>query len=189
MYSFILFWKLAYLSSSLQEQNTKIKYQNNVVYCKQSVNPSTREAIAGGLIRDYLGRCYFAFSSNLGSCSIARAELHGIATSLRLAWDVGFRSVLVQSDSQTALALVLDEGPPQHQHTNEVLTIRELMNRDWVVNLSHVFREANQAADFLASIEYNCQLGTHLISTSDCNLAFFLRQDCMGNSTPRLIPI
>ncbi|CAN1778948.1 hypothetical protein LINPERHAP1_LOCUS14569 [Linum perenne] len=74
------------------------------------VNPSTMGATTGGLIRDYLGRCYLAFISNLGSCSISRAELHGITTGLRLAWDAGFRSVLVQSDSRTSLALVLAEG-------------------------------------------------------------------------------
>ncbi|CAN1149453.1 Putative ribonuclease H protein At1g65750 [Linum perenne] len=159
-----------------------------VINTDGSVNPSTRGATAEGLIRDYLGRCYLAFSSNLGSCSISRAELHGIATGLRLAWDAGFRLMDVQSDSRTALALVLAEGSPHHQHTNEVLTIRELMSRDWVVNLSHIFQEANQAADYLASIGYSRQLGTHLISTSDCNLGFVLRHDCMGISTPRLIP-
>ncbi|CAN1799730.1 Putative ribonuclease H protein At1g65750 [Linum perenne] len=138
-----------------------------VINTDGSVNPSTRGATAGGLIRDYLGRCYLAFNSNLGSCSISRAELHGIATGLRLAWDAGFRSMHVQSDSRTALALVLAEGSPHHQH---------------------IFQEANQAADYLASIGYSRQLGTHLISTSDCNLGFFLRHDCMGISTPRLIP-
>ncbi|CAN1807775.1 hypothetical protein LINPERHAP1_LOCUS25156 [Linum perenne] len=61
-----------------------------VINTDGSVNPSTREATTGGLIRDYLGRCYLGFSSNLGSCSIARAELHGIATGLRLAWTLDF---------------------------------------------------------------------------------------------------
>ncbi|CAN1847757.1 Putative ribonuclease H protein At1g65750 [Linum perenne] len=75
-----------------------------------SVNPLSKKATAGGLIRDYLGRCYLAFSSNLGSCTISRAELHGIAMGLHLAWNAGYRSVIVQSDSKTALALVLAEG-------------------------------------------------------------------------------
>ncbi|CAN1757948.1 Putative ribonuclease H protein At1g65750 [Linum perenne] len=42
------------------------------------INPSGIAA-AGGVIRDELGRCSLAFSSNVGSCYITRAELRGVA--------------------------------------------------------------------------------------------------------------
>ncbi|CAN1841568.1 Putative ribonuclease H protein At1g65750 [Linum perenne] len=49
-----------------------------------SVITSSGAAAAGGLIRDELGRCRLAFSSNVGFYSITRAELRGIATGLKL---------------------------------------------------------------------------------------------------------
>ncbi|CAN1179533.1 hypothetical protein LINPERHAP1_LOCUS37949 [Linum perenne] len=47
-----------------------------------SVITSSGTAAAGGLVRDEWGRCLLAFSSKVGSCSITRAELRGIATGL-----------------------------------------------------------------------------------------------------------
>ncbi|CAN1170152.1 hypothetical protein LINPERPRIM_LOCUS234, partial [Linum perenne] len=47
--------------------------------------------------------------------------------------------------------------------------------------------EANQAADFLASVGHSLPRGSHLVGGSDCNFAYFLRYDCMGISKPRLI--
>ncbi|CAN1767664.1 Putative ribonuclease H protein At1g65750, partial [Linum perenne] len=105
------------------------------------------------------------------------AELHGITTGLRLAWDAGYRRIVVQSDSTAAIALITSVDDPLHQHANEVLTIRNLLDRDWTVSLMHVFREANKATDFLADLGHRQQLGTHLISVSDCNLGYFLRLD------------
>ncbi|CAN1130224.1 Putative ribonuclease H protein At1g65750, partial [Linum perenne] len=142
----------------------------------------------GGLIRDNLGRCFQAFCCNLGKCSISRAELHGMATGLRVAWDAGYRRVVVQSDSTTALALIAAEGEPLHQHANEVLNIRNLLNRDWTTSLLHVFREANKVADFLVPLGHKQQIGNHSCSISYCNLGYFLRLDCMGISESRLVP-
>ncbi|CAN1797111.1 Putative ribonuclease H protein At1g65750 [Linum perenne] len=53
-------------------------------------------AAAGGLARDSEGRCRFAYTMNLGSCSITRAEMRGASEGLRRAWDVGFRRVELQ---------------------------------------------------------------------------------------------
>ncbi|CAN1130225.1 hypothetical protein LINPERPRIM_LOCUS13102 [Linum perenne] len=90
-----------------------------------------------------------------------------MATGLRVAWDAGYRRVVVQSDSTTALALIAAEGEPLHQH---------------------VFREANKVADFLVPLGHKQQIGNHSCSISYCNLGYFLRLDCMGISESRLVP-
>ncbi|CAN1186613.1 Putative ribonuclease H protein At1g65750 [Linum perenne] len=152
-----------------------------------SVNLTMGRAAAGGLIRDELGRCSCAFTINLGICSITRAELRGIAAGLQLAWDAGHHQVAVQTDSQAVIRLIWEEGVPSHQHASEVIGIRDLLQREWVVTISHVFREANKSADFLASLGHDRDLGLHLIDVSDCNLGYFVRLDCMGISEPILI--
>ncbi|CAN1189729.1 Putative ribonuclease H protein At1g65750 [Linum perenne] len=145
-------------------------------------------AAAGGLIRSNDGRCLLAFCTNLGKCSIMRAELRGVIAGLQLAWDHGYRKVAVRVDSRAILSLVKGVDNPSHLHGREAATIREFFNRDWEVTISHVFREGNFAADYLANLGHAHHHGVHLLSLFDCNLSYFLRRDCMGISEPRLIP-
>ncbi|CAN1192339.1 hypothetical protein LINPERHAP2_LOCUS41492, partial [Linum perenne] len=65
----------------------------------------------------------------------------------------------------------------------------ELCNRNWLVEVRHVYREANKAADFLAGQGYLFPFGIHLFPLSNCNLGHILRYDCLGVSEPRFILI
>ncbi|CAN1766194.1 Putative ribonuclease H protein At1g65750, partial [Linum perenne] len=154
-----------------------------------SVKHSTGIATAGGLLRNHLGQCCAAFSANLGKCSITRAELRGILHGLEIAWREGHKKVRIQSDSQTAVNLILADDSPSHHHASEVLAIRELLCRNWQTELHHLYREANGAADFLASMGYFLALGIHSFRISDCNLGYFLRKDCMQIAESRSISI
>ncbi|CAN1789673.1 Putative ribonuclease H protein At1g65750 [Linum perenne] len=126
---------------------------------------------------------------NLGHCSITRAEIRGAITGLELAWDYGFRNVELQLDSQAAISLLSSSAVPDHQQAAEVIHFQNLCRRDWRISIRHVFREANKAADFLASQGYEFPFGTHLFPLSNCNLGHILRYDCLGVSEPRLIPV
>ncbi|CAN1318548.1 Putative ribonuclease H protein At1g65750, partial [Linum perenne] len=152
-----------------------------------AVNRNTNKATAGGLIRTEEGRLLKAFTSNLGRCSITRAEIRGALTSLQLDWDAGHRRVLLQMDSKVAIALLQDPLQVTHQHSLEVLQFRNLLARDWVVDIRHIYREGNQAADYLAGIGFNLSLGFHEILISDCNLNYFARLDSLGIATARMI--
>ncbi|CAN1743220.1 Putative ribonuclease H protein At1g65750 [Linum perenne] len=152
------------------------------------LHPSSKAA-AGGLIRDELGRCLMAFSYNLGRCSITRAELRGAVHGLSIAWNLGYRRVLVQMDSAAAIAILEAKGEIDHQHAMEVIQYRELLTRDWTVKIKHIYREANKAADSLANRGHSLGLGCHLISGSDRGLGLYLRYDCIGVSENRLILI
>ncbi|CAN1184265.1 Putative ribonuclease H protein At1g65750 [Linum perenne] len=152
------------------------------------LHPSSKAA-AGGLIRDELGRCLMAFSYNLGRCSITRAELRGAVHGLSIAWNLGYRRVLVQMDSAEAIAILEAKGEIDHQHAMEVIQYRELLTRDWTVKIKHIYREANKAADSLANRGHSLGLGCHLISGSDRGLGLYLRYDCIGVSENRLILI
>ncbi|CAN1835795.1 hypothetical protein LINPERHAP1_LOCUS34541 [Linum perenne] len=66
-----------------------------------------------------------------------------------MAWDVGARRVMVQVDSQVAIALISETGVSCHQHAGEVITIRKLLQRDWEVTISHIYRE--ESSDGLPS--------------------------------------
>ncbi|CAN1750362.1 Putative ribonuclease H protein At1g65750 [Linum perenne] len=154
-----------------------------------SVARPSGNASAGGLIRDHLGHCSLAFSANLGRCSITRAELRGILHGLEFSWTSGHKKVRLQTDSQSAASLILADDPPLHQHASEVLAIRELLQRNWQVDIHHIFREGNGAADFLANMGHCFDPGIQIVPTSDCNLGYFLRKDCMRIAELRMISI
>ncbi|CAN1176559.1 Putative ribonuclease H protein At1g65750 [Linum perenne] len=154
-----------------------------------SVNPQTRKAAAGGLLRDADGRCLHAFTMNLGVCSITRAELRGAIRGLEIAWDNGFRHVELQIDSMAVVALLNSQAATDHQHGMEIIQFRELRDRDWVLRVKHTYREGNHAADHLASRGYGYPFGSHTISTSCSSLGYFIRLDCIGISEPRLVSI
>ncbi|CAN1816844.1 Putative ribonuclease H protein At1g65750 [Linum perenne] len=122
----------------------------------------------GGLIRDDGGRFIRAFSANIGNCSITRAELSVIIQGLKLAWSIGIRKLLVQSDSRTAITL---------------------LHRAAVDNHEHVYREANCGADYLANFGHSCNFGLHLFSQPDSTLAQWLRYDLVGGALPRAVLI
>ncbi|CAN1759813.1 Putative ribonuclease H protein At1g65750 [Linum perenne] len=154
-----------------------------------SADSDRHRATAGGLLRDDLGKCLLAFTMNLGNCSITRAEMRGAIEGLHRAWGAGYRKVLLQLDSKAAISLLTGTGDTSHQHGLEVLQFRELCNRDWIIRTKHTYREGNHAADLLASLGYGYPLGSHTISTTDSQLVYFLRYDCMGISEQRSILI
>ncbi|CAN0824714.1 hypothetical protein LINGRAPRIM_LOCUS1787 [Linum grandiflorum] len=60
---------------------------------------------------------------NLGCCSITRAEMRGIVEGLKLAWSLGIRRIRVQSDSATAIAILLNGSSLDHQHAILVVNV------------------------------------------------------------------
>lgn len=70
----------------------------------------------GGVLRDASGCWRGGFVRNLGTCSVLAAELWGILSGLQLlAWEGGWKKIIVESDSSVAVAMV-QEGVPQVHH-------------------------------------------------------------------------
>ncbi|CAN1181076.1 Putative ribonuclease H protein At1g65750 [Linum perenne] len=107
-------------------------------------------AAAGGVLRNYEGEILSAYTMNLGSCSITRAEIRGIVEGMNLAWERGVRHLAIQTDSRCAVQILSNQNNVDHQHAGLVKLFTKLLERDWIVSLSHVYRESNFLADSLA---------------------------------------
>ncbi|CAN0885729.1 Putative ribonuclease H protein At1g65750 [Linum grandiflorum] len=145
-----------------------------------SLRSPTKVAAAGGVIRTDTGRFVKAFAANLGSCSITRAEMRAIVDGLKLAWSLGIRRIRVQSDSRTAIAIFAKDSELDHQHAALVLQFKELYSR-------HCYREANNAADYLANFGHSLSFGMHIFDSPDRGLSHWLHYDLIGVSTPRSV--
>lgn len=98
---------------------------------------------------------------SLGVCSVLQVELWGILRGIRMAWESRFRNIIIESDSQVAIALVEDGCPSLHPYFVLVTQIRSFMSFLGNLKWRHILREANQVAGALAkhglSLNCNCR--------------------------------
>ncbi|CAN1137710.1 Putative ribonuclease H protein At1g65750 [Linum perenne] len=150
------------------------------------IQPNSRAA-AGGAIRDSQGRCLASFSANLGSCSIMRAELRAAEIGLTTAWGLGLKKVILQMDSFSAVSAIEEQLSDVSRHSSIIHEFQELKSRSWDISITHVFREANCGADYLANLGHSYCFGLHLFSQPNSSLAYWLRFDLIGVASPRAI--
>ncbi|CAN1135617.1 Putative ribonuclease H protein At1g65750 [Linum perenne] len=154
-----------------------------------SVLRNTGGAAAGGVLRDWQGRTIDAFASNLGSCSITRAEITGVIVGMERAWHWGIRNLEVQTDSRSAVTILEQTSQLDHQHAALVLQYRRLMERNWLVTITHIFREANHLADALVNKGHGVSLGTHTIGCEDHEVIYWERYDLLGGTEIRRVAV
>ncbi|PNX68839.1 ribonuclease H, partial [Trifolium pratense] len=63
----------------------------------------------GGLIRNDIGEWMHGFSGSCGHASNLLAELYAILKGLQLAWGLGYRTINLESDSKSAIDLILED--------------------------------------------------------------------------------
>ncbi|CAN1783087.1 Putative ribonuclease H protein At1g65750 [Linum perenne] len=108
---------------------------------------------------------------NMGNCSITRAKIREILEGMRLVWDRGVRQLAVQTDSVCAVRLLSNSHNEDHQHVGFTRLFNQMMERDWTVTLSHVFRESELLANSLAAKGHDSIFRTHLVEASDPSVA------------------
>ncbi|KAL6493350.1 hypothetical protein OROGR_033109 [Orobanche gracilis] len=107
-------------------------------------------AAAGGVVRNHHGKVLTCFWEFVGSRSNNFAELHGIWRGLQLCLDKGFHKIWVEVDSSTALNLIRRNFTAHWECRLIIDKIHILLNK-LDVRFSHIFREGNSVADFLAN--------------------------------------
>lgn len=124
------------------------------------------------------------FSINIGVCSVTKAELWGIYQGLLLAWEVGIRNILIEADSECAIQMVAKGCNTVNACYPLIRSTKGLMDRNWRVALHHVYRESNNAADFVASHALKLPLGVHIFAFPPLEISTWLLYDGLGISIP-----
>ncbi|KAL9409051.1 hypothetical protein AB3S75_047440 [Citrus x aurantiifolia] len=142
---------------------------------------------AGGLLRDFAGNWIMGFIVNLGTCSVLSAALWGLLHGLRMAWENGFRRVQVGVDNKSVVHLLTMASVPENENATLIKAIRKLLEQDWIVQLEHVYREANCAADFLATYSLNSPIGLYVLLSPRPEIVGILCKDAYGIAHCRLV--
>ncbi|KAJ7950712.1 Ribonuclease H [Quillaja saponaria] len=84
-----------------------------------------------------------------------------LVNSLLLGLGLGFKKIQLESDSATAIDMITKDTSSCHPHFIIIQECRSLIKRDWDIQLSHIFREANFAAHWLSNFGVSLKLGLH----------------------------
>ncbi|CAL1397034.1 unnamed protein product [Linum trigynum] len=150
-------------------------------------NGNPGAAGAGGVLRDGTGNWIAGFLANFGTATAILAELWAVFHGLDMAWKKGYRAVRLESDSQLAIQLINNRSDPVHPHATLLSAIRRKIGQDWLVSITHVYREGNRVADWLSKHSLVYPYGVHEVANPPPELASIVREDAMGISFERRI--
>jgi len=102
----------------------------------------------GGVIRDHSGSWIVGFKRVLGSCTVIEAEQWAVYKGLKLAWDLGFKKIILESDAKNVVNMLMCSN--FNRCSLLVSQIQKMMTLDWELKIQHISREQNHLADALA---------------------------------------
>lgn len=125
-------------------------------------------------------------SGYCGTSTNLKAELFAILHGLNVAWDAGYRFIVCESDSATALRLIKENNNPFHPYSPLISQIQRLVTQQWDVSFTHTLREGNTVADWLAKT--GATHDSYFIAWRECpaQLQSSVLADSLGVSKLRL---
>ncbi|XP_050238477.2 uncharacterized protein LOC126687968 [Mercurialis annua] len=144
------------------------------------------KAASGGIARDSTGSWVFGYSRLIGHCSVLQSELWGALDGLDIAWNKGFRNVILEMDSKLAVDAIAKNRSPTNANSNLLNAIRCILNQDWQVHICHIHREGNRSADSMASQGFYHNMGLTIYDNMPQDVAHCFMDDLAGVSLPRM---
>ncbi|KAL2929232.1 hypothetical protein RDABS01_034643 [Bienertia sinuspersici] len=143
---------------------------------------------ASGILHNYAGQCLGFFANNLGECNAMRVELLALKRGLLFAYDLGIKQLNVRMDNQACTQIMNKEAEFFGPNLHLVKQCKELIARpSWTVMLSHCYREAIRAVDWLADRGVFQEIPSNSSIQDHPALAAILREDLIGVALPRMI--
>ncbi|KAJ6683463.1 hypothetical protein OIU85_007176 [Salix viminalis] len=131
----------------------------------------------------------FGFSSRIQSRSSFEAELVAVREALKLAWDKGLRSVIVESDSESVVDRIRNQIIRQPKNKLEAIILEcqgYVISPDWSCFIQHTYREGNFAADALTKkLLVSESFELHFWNHPPKSLSLILLADMIGMDVPR----
>ena len=87
------------------------------------------------------------FSRRIGVCQASTAEEWAVAEGLQLAWDLGITKLILESDSEMIVNLIMDDFC--NTGSNLIVKIKEMICWDWQVDIHVIPQEVNCVANAL----------------------------------------
>ncbi|EOY14356.1 Uncharacterized protein TCM_033752 [Theobroma cacao] len=146
-------WGIIFQAESLAPPKVFSWHKPSLGEFKLNVDGSAKQshnAAGGGILRDHAGEMVFGFSENLGTQNSLQAELLALYRGLILCRDYNIRRLWIEMDAISVIRLLQGNHRGPHAIRYLMVSLRQLLSH-FSFRFSHIFREGNQAADFLAN--------------------------------------
>ncbi|KAJ1414415.1 Ribonuclease H-like superfamily [Sesbania bispinosa] len=150
------------------------------------IHPSG-DAASGAILRDGNGAWLSGITRHIWHTSITMAELWAFRDAITHSISRGDDYIWFESDSAAAVSFVKLGVSSHHPCFALVSSIRHDLQHFQHIYISHVYREGNFAADFLARIGHSFQLDSHVLPEPPPSLSTLLFGDSVGVSFVRRI--
>lgn len=110
------------------------------------------EACYEGTLRDNTIFWHGGFSHGTGSTSFLKAEMKAIQIGLHLAYDRGYRGIILQIGNKVVYQAVNKNETITKSCKTYLNNMKQILNRDWKIRVIHIFREANKTMNALANL-------------------------------------
>ncbi|QHO40259.1 Putative ribonuclease H protein [Arachis hypogaea] len=144
---------------------------------------SVKTAGCGGLIRTHEGDWVGGFMANLGNCHAFRAELWGVFHGLNMAWDLGMRRIIIETDSLEVYKEISKERKSQN-YNSLVREIQKLKDKSWEIKVMHTHRSGNASADHLAKVSIRKQFRFYFLNSPSEEMKDLLLKDVNRDTNP-----
>ncbi|OIW11655.1 hypothetical protein TanjilG_24349 [Lupinus angustifolius] len=128
--------------------------------------PEDKASGCGGVFRDSTGSWLYGFAISLDRGTSSAIELSAISIALDIAWDRGFRRLILETDSLTVADVVNNKDGACSHRSHEKKLVENIRDkkkkRKWDVRIVHSKREGNKVADWLANLSHGLQVGDQI---------------------------
>lgn len=146
-----------------------------------AVTSTSSLAGCGGVIRDSCGTWIVGFSQNLGICSVHEAEEWAVLKGLQFVWDMGFKNVILESDSKLIIDRLHEDETSFQQGSMVLQHIKSMLTFQWNLHCHWIAREKNKVADKL--VKDGLQV-PRLYDTTLPFLKVLVNEESMGFESP-----
>ena len=136
---------------------------------------------------NYLGHWCSGCMINIGVCSAADAELWVVIHRLSLAWRFGIKKLILKVDSLLVINQLKKVSACDSNQVNLIQVCLDFLRRDYEVKISHIYREDNQLADYLANKALHIERGIQVLNNALTEVLQFLRNDMVGVAWGRYV--
>ena len=132
----------------------------------------------GGLLRRSDGSFVEGFMFHPNQGDSLTAELWALVLGLKLAWQRGYRKVIVETDASEIIHLLERKDISQHADFILIQEAKSYMCRTWDLELVHISRTTNTVADALAKHVICSVMGYQPILVPSAFMLTMLHSDC-----------
>lgn len=138
-----------------------------------------------GIFLDNWRRWIGALCAANTSCMCLRSRLGLFSEVLNGHGIKGHHKITIQSDSKGAVKWINSTSVAVGLVQAIIEECKRWLQRDWTVEIRHIFQEKNQVADKLVSMAFNKREVWQELSVPSTRTCHLLHEDNLGNSKPK----